>query len=95
MQDYPEDGGSGMKQTFNGAKMLPDILSKIISPTVCIHGQIFFVDELLQCSSGTYFIPGCFFNVKSEASEHHDTTEPLRELFALGYNVSLTEVSLE
>jgi hypothetical protein len=94
MQDYPEDGGSGMKQTFNGAKMLLDIPSEIVSPTVRIHGQIFFVDELLQCSSGTYFIPERFFYAKSEASEH-DTTEPLRELFALGYDVSLTEVSLE
>ena len=35
------------------------------------------------------------FYAKLEASEHHDTTEPLRELFALGYYVSLTEVSLK
>jgi hypothetical protein len=95
MQDYPEDGGSGMKQTFNGAKMLLNIPSEIVSPTVHIHGQIFFVNELLQCSSGTYFIPEHFFYAKLEASEHHDTTEPLQELFALGYDVSFTEVSLE
>ena len=35
------------------------------------------------------------FYMKLEASEHHDTREPLQELYALGYNVSLTEVSLK
>lgn len=94
MQDYPEDGGSGMKQVFNGAKMLLDIPSEIVSPTVRIHGKISFVDELLQCSSGAYFIPEQFFYAKSESSPGA-TTEPLQndELFALGREVSLTEVS--
>jgi len=73
MQDYPEDGGSGMKQACNGTKMLLNIPSEVVSPTVCVHGQIFFIDELLQCSSGTYFIPERFFYAKSEASGH--TTE--------------------
>ena len=95
MQDYPEDGGSGMKQVFNGAKMLLNIPSEIVSPTVRIHGWIFFVDELLQCSSGAYFIPERFFNAKSVASG--STTEPFqdKELLALGHNVSLTEVGPE
>ena len=95
MQDYPEDGGSGMKQVLNSTKMLLNIPSKIISPTVCIHGWIFFVNELLQCSSGAYFIPECFLNVKLVVSG--STMEPFqdKELFALGHNVSLTEVGPE
>jgi len=93
MQDYSEDGSTGMTQVFNGSKMLLDIPSKIVLPTACIHGQIFFVNELLQCSSRAYFIPERFFYAKSEASG--PTTEPFqdKELFALGHDVSLTEVS--
>ena len=95
MQDYPEDGGTGMTQVFNGTKMLLDIPSESVSPTVRIHDRIFFVNELLQCSSGAYFIPERFFYAKSEASA--PTSEPFqeKELFALGHDVSLTEVSPE
>ena len=84
-----------MMQVFNGSKILLDLPSEIFSPTARIHGQIFFVNELLQCSSGAYFIPEQVFYAKSEASG--PTTELFRdkELFALGHDVSLTEVSPE
>ncbi|KAG2094609.1 uncharacterized protein F5147DRAFT_747791 [Suillus discolor] len=58
MQDYPEDGGDGMSQVFNGMKMLLDLPSP---PAVRVDGTIYFVNELLQESSKAYFIPECFF----------------------------------
>jgi hypothetical protein len=58
MQDYPEDGGRGMSQVFNGEKMLFKLPSP---PAAKVDGEIYFVNELLQDSSGDYFIPEHFF----------------------------------
>ncbi|KAG2064483.1 hypothetical protein BDR04DRAFT_1162485 [Suillus decipiens] len=58
MQDYPEDGGDGMSQVFNGTKMLLDLPSP---PAVRVDGTIYFINELLQESSKGYFIPEHFF----------------------------------
>ncbi|KIJ13255.1 hypothetical protein PAXINDRAFT_81387 [Paxillus involutus ATCC 200175] len=66
MQDYPEDKGKGMSQVFHGRKMLLDLPSP---PAVRIHGRIFFVNELLQDTSGDYFIPERFFSAASNQSE--------------------------
>ena len=91
MQDYPEDGGVGKNEVFNGEKMLLDIPSEVVTCTVRVNGLIFFVDELLQCSSGEYFIPERFFYSKSMDSAADSLQD--RELFALGYDVSYSEVS--
>ncbi|KAG1832128.1 hypothetical protein EV424DRAFT_1313330, partial [Suillus variegatus] len=58
MQDYPEDCGKGMLQVFNSTKMLLDLPSP---PTARVDGIVYFVNELLQESSGAYFIPEQFF----------------------------------
>ncbi|KAG2104655.1 uncharacterized protein F5147DRAFT_746517 [Suillus discolor] len=58
MQDYPEDCGKGMLQVFNSTKMLLDLPSP---PAARVDGMIYFVNELLQESSGAYFIPEQFF----------------------------------
>jgi hypothetical protein len=59
--DYPIDGEGGTSQVFYRSKMLVDMLANLMVPTVCVNDRIFFVDELLQTSDGTYFIPHCFF----------------------------------
>ncbi|KAG1905545.1 uncharacterized protein F5891DRAFT_927092, partial [Suillus fuscotomentosus] len=58
MQDYPEDGGKGMSEVFNGKKMLFDLPSP---PAVQVDRTVYFTDKLLQESSGGYFIPKRFF----------------------------------
>ncbi|KAH7890627.1 hypothetical protein F5I97DRAFT_1781999, partial [Phlebopus sp. FC_14] len=58
MQDYPEDKGSGMSEVFHGKKMLLDLPSP---PAACIHGKVYFVNEILQEISGEYFFPERFF----------------------------------
>ncbi|KAF8257030.1 hypothetical protein EI94DRAFT_1635036, partial [Lactarius quietus] len=59
--DYPIDGEGGASQVFHGSKMLVDLPSNLVAPTACFNDQVFFVDELLQTSDGTYVIPLRFF----------------------------------
>ncbi|KAG1847460.1 hypothetical protein C8R48DRAFT_615524 [Suillus tomentosus] len=93
MKDYPEDGGEGMSQVFNGKKMLLDLPSP---PAVRVDGTIYFTDELLQDNSGDYFIPECFFYASPPADSDGDDTElhehaDAKPLYALGRAVERTE----
>ncbi|KAG2087605.1 uncharacterized protein F5147DRAFT_588044 [Suillus discolor] len=93
MKDYPEDGGEGMSQVFNGKKMLLDLLSP---PAVRVDGTIYFTDELLQDNSGDYFIPERFFYASPPADSDGDDTKlhehaDAKPLYALGWAVERTE----
>jgi hypothetical protein len=91
MQDYPEDSGKGMLQVFNGMKMLLDTPSP---PAVRVHGAIYFTDELLQDSTGGYFIPQRFFLGAADPSmDDTETCEHSEKvLYALGRVVERTDV---
>ncbi|KIK24423.1 hypothetical protein PISMIDRAFT_98570, partial [Pisolithus microcarpus 441] len=65
MQDFPEDGGKGMSQTFHGEKLLHELPSP---PAVQVDGTVYFVGELLQEYSGDYFFPERFFLAAPEAA---------------------------
>ncbi|KAG2112493.1 hypothetical protein BD769DRAFT_1364493, partial [Suillus cothurnatus] len=84
MQDYPEDGGKGMSEVFNGEKMLFELPSP---PAAKVDGEIYFVNELLQDSLGDYFLPQRFFFALYGLSS--DTADKL--LHALGRAVQRTE----
>ncbi|KAG1753908.1 uncharacterized protein EDB91DRAFT_1043935, partial [Suillus paluster] len=90
MHDYPEDGGNGMSQIFNGRKMLLDLPSP---PAARVDGKVFFVDEILQECSGDYFVPERFFlgsssvNDSIERGEKSDT----KVLYALGRAIQRTD----
>ncbi|KAG2120872.1 uncharacterized protein F5147DRAFT_647271 [Suillus discolor] len=93
MKDYPEDGGEGMLQVFNGKKMLLDLPSP---PAVRVDGTIYFTDELLQDNSGDYFIPEHFFHASPPADSDGDDTKlhehaDAKPLYALGRAVERTE----
>ncbi|KAG1797672.1 hypothetical protein EV424DRAFT_1333215 [Suillus variegatus] len=86
MQDYPEDGGKGMSQVFNGTKMLLDS-SCPSPPAVQVEGKIYFVNELLQEVSGDYFIPEWFFFVSYPSTDPQRDADQLIgqwQLYALG-----------
>ncbi|KAG1761023.1 hypothetical protein EDD22DRAFT_848083 [Suillus occidentalis] len=83
-KDYPEDGGKGMSQVFNGEKMLFELPSP---PAAKVDGEIYFINELLQDSSGDYFLPQRFFFASYGSSS--DTADKL--LHALGRAVQRTE----
>ncbi|KAH7928239.1 hypothetical protein BV22DRAFT_974816, partial [Leucogyrophana mollusca] len=95
MQDYPEDEGGRMTQVFGGEKMLLDLPSP---PAARVGETIYFVGELLQESSGGYFIPERFFLASYPSSEAPPlaTGEPSsgpvpKELYALGRVVERTD----
>ncbi|KAN0125420.1 hypothetical protein V8E53_015507, partial [Lactarius tabidus] len=106
--DYPIDGEGSALQVFHGSKMLVDMPSNLVVPTVCINDCIFFTDELLQTSGGTYFIPNHFFyrlprgaNLSGaptatglgESSNGPQMYEPsVHDLWLLGHKVVRTDV---
>ncbi|KIK76023.1 hypothetical protein PAXRUDRAFT_18501 [Paxillus rubicundulus Ve08.2h10] len=79
---FPEDGGNRMSQVFHGEKMLHEQPSP---PAVHVDGNIYYVDELLQDSSGGYFIPEhCFLALTRVALGSSEGRADTKELFALG-----------
>ncbi|KAG2148965.1 hypothetical protein DEU56DRAFT_729905 [Suillus clintonianus] len=94
MKDYPEDGGEGMSQVFNGTKMLLDLPSP---PAIRVNGTIYFTDELLQDNSGDYFIPERFFYASPPVDSDDDDNElhkhvDTKLLYSLGRAVERTDV---
>ncbi|KAF8549097.1 hypothetical protein OG21DRAFT_1421898, partial [Imleria badia] len=83
MQEYPEDGQGCMSQVHHGIKMLDDLPDALAPPCIRVDGGIYFVDELLQQSTGQYFIPKKIFQVRTLES-----SEPT--ILALGHKVSKT-----
>ncbi|KAH8991022.1 hypothetical protein EDB92DRAFT_1778446, partial [Lactarius akahatsu] len=59
--DYPINRQGYAAQVFHGSKMLFNIPSTLVVPTVCVNEHIFFVGELLQQFDGSYFILEQFF----------------------------------
>lgn len=89
MQEYPEDLGRRMSEVYHGRKMLFELSSDIRPPTVKVNKNFFFIDKLLQLSTGGYFIPKHFFYSKTQNA---NTGGPA-ELNAQGFIVHPQEVS--
>ncbi|EGN97197.1 hypothetical protein SERLA73DRAFT_74899 [Serpula lacrymans var. lacrymans S7.3] len=86
MQDYPEDGGSGMSEVFNGEKLLTQMQSP---PAARVLDKIYFINKLLQENLGRYFIPEQFFLASYPSTDNNAPTD--KELYALGCPVKRTE----
>ncbi|KAF8438190.1 hypothetical protein L210DRAFT_3679452 [Boletus edulis BED1] len=87
MQEYPEDGQGRMSQVHHGSKMLDDLPDGLAPPCVRVDRAVYFVNELLQQSTGQYFIPKKFFQARM--SPEGESVEPT--ILALGHKVSKTE----
>ena len=81
-----------MKQVFNAQKMLVDIPSDMATQTVCVDGELFYVNELLQQKSGHYFILERFFHIKDKNQGPNISVLHEDDLFTLGYEVEHSEV---
>lgn len=95
MSDFPELDGKGASQAFHGHKMLLDSPQGIATPCAKVRGKVYFVNELLQCVNGSFFIPERFYmGVRPKSSRAGTTCEtpPEKELLALGRIVERTEV---
>ncbi|KAF7797791.1 hypothetical protein EIP86_008993 [Pleurotus ostreatoroseus] len=85
MEDYPIDAGESMMQACNARKMLLDLPPDIGPPTVRVDDTIYFVHELLQLRSGSFFIPERFFRIRT-----NDKDDQSDGLYALGWPVRKT-----
>lgn len=57
MSFYPEDLGGRIGEVWHGTKMLQDMPDHILSPMVR-HGRVdYYVNELVKCKDGSYFLP--------------------------------------
>ncbi|KAF8170969.1 hypothetical protein K438DRAFT_1982253 [Mycena galopus ATCC 62051] len=54
---YPEDAGNKLQEVWHGDKMLREIPDHLLSPTIRHNGSIYYVDELVQCKDGSWFLP--------------------------------------
>lgn len=54
---YPEDGEGRLGEVWHGDKMLRDIPDALLSPTLRHNKHIYWVDELVKCAGGQWFIP--------------------------------------
>ncbi|KAF8868695.1 hypothetical protein BD779DRAFT_1459482 [Infundibulicybe gibba] len=94
MTDYPKNEGSYFSDHFSGEKML-FASDDIATPSVSIDKKIFFVDELLQCRNGQYFIPQRFFYSRPASiygPENTRESDPEWLLCAAGFGVERTEL---
>lgn len=54
---YPEDLQGQLGEVWHGTKMLEDVPDHMLSPMIR-HKQVdYFVNELVRCHDGTYFLP--------------------------------------
>lgn len=91
MQEYPKDGQGHMSQLHHGSKMLDDFPEGLAPPCVHVDHAVYFVNELLQQSTGQYFIPKKFFQARMLLEG--ESVEPT--ILALGHKVSETVICSE
>ena len=89
MQEYPEDTSCSMSQVFHGAKMLYELPSDIRPLAVKVNNKIYFLDEVLQCLNGQYFVLEWFLYLMWQ----HANDGGSCELFTQGHAVHLVDVS--
>ncbi|KAJ6578993.1 hypothetical protein B0H10DRAFT_2443555 [Mycena sp. CBHHK59/15] len=74
---YPEDAGAKLGEVWHGDKMLRDIPDHLLSPTIRHNGTIYYVNELVKCLDGSWFLPKRWM-----------TRSGSKGMFASGFNVT-------
>lgn len=73
-----------MSEVFHAEKMVKDLPLEFRPPVVRVERELYFINELLQLRNKDYFIPTCYIRDGGT-----------NQLYALGWQVTKTEVSLE
>ncbi len=96
MQDYAIDDEGGMLQLHHEQKLTTALSGSITSPATQVGNTIYFVDELLQLKSRSYFTPEQFFQVALkdvDTAKHWSSWYGKEyELWALSWSVLLTDL---
>ncbi|KAJ6614498.1 hypothetical protein B0H10DRAFT_1803312 [Mycena sp. CBHHK59/15] len=83
MSFYPEDAGKKLGEVWHGDKMMRDIPDHLLSPNIRHNGKMYYVNELVQCTDGNWFLP-----------KRWVTRNNSKVMLASGYNVTESEASL-
>ncbi|KAJ6573039.1 hypothetical protein DFH09DRAFT_1079194 [Mycena vulgaris] len=57
---YPEDAGNKLGEVWHRDKWLRDIPDDRFTPMIRHNGVIYYVNELIQCSDRSWFLPKCW-----------------------------------
>jgi len=57
MTFYPEDIGTQHYQVWHGDKMVSDVPDNLLTANVRSCGVMYYVNELVKCASGSWFLP--------------------------------------
>lgn len=74
---YPEDAGNKLEEVWHGDKMLRDVPDHLLSPTIRHNGVLYYVNELVQCFDGSWFLPKRWLTRNSD-----------KVMLSSGYNVT-------
>ena len=90
---YLDNSGNSLSQAWNGDKMLKDVPNHLLTPMIRHKAVIYYVNELVQCKCGGWFIPKQW--VMKNSSLHavgHLVTECEVHYYAMFYNCMLYDV---
>ncbi|KAJ7820162.1 hypothetical protein B0H14DRAFT_2600146 [Mycena olivaceomarginata] len=54
---YPEDAGNKLGEVWHGEKMMRDTPDHLLSPNIRHNGKMYYVNELVQRTDGSWFLP--------------------------------------
>jgi hypothetical protein len=83
MSFYPEDAGNKLGEVWHGEKMMRDTPDHLLSPNIRHNGKMYYVNELVQRTDGSWFLP-----------KRWVTRNNGKVMLASGYNVKESEASL-
>lgn len=72
-----------MSETWHGKKWMIECPDDLLTPMIRKDGRRFFINELMLCQNGQWFIPERYFKHKEDNGNS----------WAIGRDVSLEEVS--
>lgn len=85
MNDYPVDLGRARAEVWHGDKMLMDLPPELSSPTARCGDRIYWVNEVVELSSGQLFVPERFYREPHPGRDGMTPSKEYTDLQALGW----------
>jgi hypothetical protein len=70
MHVYPHDAAGRVTETWEASKWLWDAPSYVLTPMFRKHDKQYFVNELVACTNGEWFIPERIFTRTQSQCNH-------------------------
>ena len=76
MRLYPEFSETGVEEVWQASKWLVDAPDAVLTPMTRIRGKDYYINELVLCTEGIWFIPTRYFEFKGALwAKGHRATE--------------------